>query len=61
MNLLANHGFSYFGAKTSSLTPLNFGCHKPKPIGKNSDVYKPMAGKNLFVPHLRASAMRKAL
>lgn len=61
MSLLANHGSSYFKAKTNSLTPLNFGCHKPKPIKRILDVYKPIVGENLLVPHLKAFAIKRTL
>lgn len=60
MSLLVNHGFSYFGAKTSFLIPLNFGCCKLKPMEKILDIYKLMTGENLLVPYLRAFAIKKS-
>lgn len=61
MSLFANHEFSYFRAKTSFLMPLNFGCCKPKLIGKNSDIYKPITRENLLIPYLKTFAIKKAL
>lgn len=60
MSLVVNYGSSYFKAKTSFLTFLNFGCCKPKPIGRNSDVCKPIVEENSLVLHLKASTIKKA-
>lgn len=62
IRLLANHEFSFFKAKITSLMVSNFSYYiSKKLIRKNLDIYKLIAEENLLLQYSKMFVIRKTL